>query len=49
MLVKQFFSEDGYNDVKYPFALGKENIYYMLYQSSTMNDEYQYLYKKTLS
>ena len=53
--VTEYFTEDGYNDVKYPFALSNENLHYMLYQKyipideyqiSTMEDEYQYLYKK---
>ena len=48
-------SEHGFNDVKFPFARGKENIYFMLhqkyipiqeYENSTMKNEYQYLYKK---
>ena len=51
---KDFFSEHGYNDVKYSFVRGKENIYFMLHQkyipqeheNSTMKNEYQYLYKK---
>ena len=47
--------EHGFSDVKYPFAHGKENIYFMLhqkyiplqeYENSTMKNEYQYLYKK---
>ena len=47
--------EHGFNDVKYPFAHGKENIYFMLhqkyiprqeYENSTVRNEYQYLYKK---
>ena len=47
--------EHGFNDVKYPFAHGKENIYFMLhqkyiplqeYEKSTVKNEYQYLYKK---
>ena len=47
--------EHGFNDVKYPFAHGKENIYFMLhqkfipiqkYENSKMKNEYQYLYKK---
>ena len=47
--------EHGFNDVKYPFAHGKENIYFMLhqkyiplqeYENSTAKNEYQYLYKK---
>ena len=53
--IEKHFSEHGFNDVKYPFAYGKENIYFMLYQknipiqeyeNSTMKNEYQYLYKK---
>ena len=48
-------SKHGNNDVKYSFAYGKENIYFMLhqkyiplqeYENSTMKNEYQYLYKK---
>ena len=48
-------SEHGYNDIKYPYARGKENIYFMLhqkyfplheYENSTVKNEYQYLYKK---
>ena len=53
--IKDYFSEHGFNDVKYSFARGKENIYFMLhqkyipiqeYENSTMENEYQYLYKK---
>ena len=53
--IEEYFSETGFNDVKYPFALGKENIYYMSYQkyitieefeSKELKDEYQSLYKK---
>ena len=53
--IENYFSETGYNDVKYPFAHGKENIYFKLhqkyipiqeYENSTMKNEYQYLYKK---
>ena len=45
----------GHNDVKYPFALSKANIYYIIYQkcitieefeNEKMADQYQYLYKK---
>ena len=47
-------SEHGFNDVKFPFAHGKESIYYMLHQKyiplqdyeiSTVINEYEYLYK----
>ena len=53
--IVEYFSEHGNNDVKYSFAYGKENIYFMLhqkyiplqeYEKSTMKNEYQYLYKK---
>ena len=51
----KYSSEHGFNDVKFPFAHGKENIYFMLhqkhitlqdYENSTVRNEYQYLYKK---
>ena len=49
------FTEHVSNDVKYTYAYGKENVYFMLhqkyipiqeYENSTMKNEYQYLYKK---
>ena len=53
--IVKYFSEHGFNDVKYPFAYGKENIYFMLhqkfvpiqeYENSTVKNEYECLYKK---
>ena len=53
--IEKLFSEHGNNDIKYSFAYGKENIYFLAhqkfiliqeYQNSTMKNEYQYLYKK---
>ena len=53
--IVDYFTEHGYNDVKFSYARGKENIYFMLhqkyipiqeYENSTMKNEYQYLYKK---
>ena len=53
--IEKYFSEHGNNDVKYSFAYGKDNIYFMLhqkhiplqeYENSTVKNEYQYLYKK---
>ena len=53
--IVDYFTKHGNNDVKYSFAYGKENIYFMLhqkyiplqeYENSTMKNEYQYLYKK---
>ena len=53
--ILEYNIEHGFNDVKYPLAYGKENIYLMLYrkripieeyQNSTIGNEYQYLYKK---
>ena len=53
--IEKFFLEHVNNDVKYPFAYGEENIYFMShqkfipiqeYENSTMKNESQYLYKK---
>ena len=53
--IVDYCSEHGFNDVKYTYAYGKENIYFMLhqkyvpiqeYENSTRKNEYQYLYKK---
>ena len=53
--IVKYSSEHGYNDVKFPFACGKKNIYFMLhqkyiplqeYENSAVKYEYQYLYKK---
>ena len=53
--IVKYSSEHGYNDIKYPYAYGEENIYFMLdqkynplqeYENSTVKNEYQYLYKK---
>ena len=53
--IVKYSSEHGFNDVKLPFAHGKQNIYFMLhqkyiplqeYENSTMKNEYQYLYLK---
>ena len=52
--IVEYSSEHDFNDVKFPFAHGKENIYFMLqqkyiplqeYENSTENTEYEYLYK----
>ena len=53
--IVKYFSESGFNDVKFPFAHGKENIYFMLhqkyiplqeYENSTVKNEYQLLLKQ---
>ena len=53
--IVKYSSEHGYDDIKYPFARGKENIYFMLhrkslpiqdYKISTVKNEYRDLYKK---
>ena len=53
--IVEYFSEYGFNDVKYTYAYGKENFYFMLhqkyipiqeYEKSPIKNEYQYLYKK---
>ena len=50
----KYSSEHGFNDVKFPFAHGNKNIYFMLhqkyiphkeYEKSTEKSEYEYLYK----
>ena len=30
--IEEFFSEHGFNDIKYSFAYSRENIYFMLQQ-----------------
>ena len=51
----EYFSKLGYNDIKYPYAYGEENLYFMSHQKyipiqeykiSTEKSEYRYLYKK---
>ena len=53
--IVDYFSEHGFNDVKFSHARGKENIYFMLhqkyipiqeYENSTIKNGFQYLYKK---
>ena len=53
--ILNYSSELGFDDIKFPYAYGGENIYFMLhrksipiqaYKNSTEKDEYQYLYKK---
>ena len=53
--IVKYSSEISFNDVKFPYAYGNENIYFMLhqkyisiqeYESSTVKNEYEYLYKK---
>ena len=50
--IVKYFSEHGYNDFKYPYAHGEENIHFMLhqkyfplegYKKSTVKNEHQYL------
>ena len=53
--IVKYSSEHGFKEVKFRFAHGKENIYFMLhqkyiplqdYENSTVKNECQYLYKK---
>ena len=53
--IVKYSSEHGFNDNKFAFARGKENIYFKLhqkniplqeYENSTVKNGYQYLYKK---
>ena len=38
--IVDYFSGHGYNDIKFPYACGKENIYFMLHQKYIPNQEY---------
>ena len=53
--IVKYSSEHSFNDFKFPFAHGKENIYFMLhqkfiplqeYEKWTVKNEYQHLYKR---
>ena len=53
--IEGYTIERGFNDIKFPFAHGKENVHFMLhqkyiplqeYEKPIMKNEYQYLYKK---
>ena len=53
--IVDYFSENGFNDVKYTYAYSEENIYFMLhqkcipiqeYENSPIKNEHEYLYKK---
>ena len=39
--IVKYFSEHGFNDVKFPFAHGNENIYFMLHQKYNPLQEYE--------
>ena len=39
--IEKFFSEHVFNDVKFPFAYGTENIYFMLHQKYIPIQEYE--------
>ena len=38
--IVKYSSEHGFNDVKFPYAHGKENIYFMLHQKYIPTQEY---------
>ena len=51
--IVKYSSKHGFNHIKFPFAHGKENIYFMLhqkyiplqeYENSPVKNEHQYLY-----
>ena len=53
--MQNYSSELGFNDFKFPYAYGENKIYFMLhrkhilfqeYETSTMENEYELLYKK---
>ena len=39
--IVKYYSEHGFNDVKFPFAHGKDNIYFLLYQKYIPLQEYE--------
>ena len=39
--IEGYTVERGFNDVKFSFAHGKENIYFMLYQKYIPRQEYE--------
>ena len=54
-IIVKYSSKLGFSEIKYPYAYGEENIYFMLhqkyipiqeYENSTEKDEYKTLYKK---
>ena len=40
-IIVKYSSEIGFNDVKFPFAYGNENIYFMLHQKCIPIQEYE--------
>ena len=46
--IKKYSSEQGYNDLEFPYAYGKEDIYFISHQIyiPIQESEYQYLYRK---
>ena len=53
--ILNYSSQLGFNDIKVPYAYGEGNTYFMLhrkyipiqeYKTSTLKNEYKYLYKK---
>ena len=39
--IVKYSSELGFNDIKFPFAYGEENIYFMLHQKHISIQEYE--------
>ena len=46
-VIEGYTVEHGYNDVKYPYACGKGNIYFMLHEKYILLKEYENSTKKT--
>ena len=40
-IIVKYNSVYGFNDVKYPYAYGEKNIYFMLYQKYIPTQEYE--------
>ena len=56
-IIVKYSSYIGFNDIEFAYAYGEENIHFMLYpkcfsiqeyETSTLKNEYEYLYKKML-
>ena len=39
--IVKYFSKEGSNDIKYPYAYSKENIYFMLHRKYIPIEEYK--------
>ena len=45
-IIVKYFLDLYFNDIKFPYAYGEENIYFMLHQKFVSNQEYENLTEK---